>query len=193
MPAHIAPARLPLAATIPDDVSVDAVLADLSDDGVAAPDSDVAQLRDVVARAHDHGVDLKIVVLEKNPGRPEQLRDLATEVGKVDGGTVLVLSPSSPGTYSDTISRVVLEGAQDRTYTGNAVQSANNFVDEITEPGHSWSLLTALLVLVVVLVGGLSYVAKVRRGPSTRAGAPVAPDTAAGASAAGTESGRLDD
>ncbi|RVW08879.1 hypothetical protein EGT67_15350 [Prescottella agglutinans] len=193
MPAPIAPARLPLAATIPDDVSVDAVRADLSDDGVSAPDSDVAELRDVVARAHEQGVDLKIVVLEKDPGRPEQLRDLATEIGKVDGGTVLVLSPSSPGTYSDTLSRVVLEGAQDRTYTGNAVQSANNFVDEIAQPGVSWGLVTALLVLVVGLVGGLSYAAKVRRGPSSPAGDPAAPAGTAGSSPAGEETGRRAD
>lgn len=193
MPAPIAPARLPLAATIPDDVSVDAVRADLSDDGVSAPDSDVAELRDVVARADEQGVDLKIVVLEKDPGRPEHLRDLATEIGTADGGTVLVLSPSSPGTYSDTLSRVVLEGAQDRTYTGNAVESANNFVDEIAQPGVSWGLVTALLVLVVVLVGGLSYAAKVRRGTSSPAGDPGAPDAAAGSSPAGGETGRRDD
>ncbi|WP_433612843.1 Rv1476 family membrane protein [Prescottella agglutinans] len=193
MPAPIAPARLPFAATIPDDVSVASVRADLSDDGVSAPDSDVADLRDVVARAHEQGIDLKIVVLEKDPGRPEQLRDLATEIGTVDGGTVLVLSPSSPGTYSDTLSRVVLEGAQDRTYTGNAVQSANNFVDEIAEPGVSWGLVTALLVLVVAIVGGLSYVAKVRRGPASPTGTPVASDAAAGAPSAGGQSARLDD
>ncbi|MCL2536034.1 MAG: hypothetical protein FWE39_17880 [Nocardiaceae bacterium] len=193
MPAPIAPARLPLAATIPDNVSVDSVLADLSDDGVSAPAADVAQLRDVVARAHDHGIDLKIVVLEENPWRPEQLRDLATEVGTVDGGTVLVLSPSAPGTYSDTISRVVLEGAQDRTYTGNPVQSADNFLDEITEPHVSWGLITAVLILVVALVGGLSYVAKARRGPSSSAGASAAARPAAGPAGADSESDRLAD
>ncbi|RVW04126.1 Rv1476 family membrane protein [Rhodococcus xishaensis] len=167
MLAHIAPARLPLAATIPDDVSVDAVLADLAADRVSAPAADIAGLRDVVVRAQEHGIDLSVVVLDRDPARPEQLRDLATEVGMVEGGTVLVLSPSAPGTYSDSISRVVLEGAQDHTYTGNPVQSANNFLDDITEPHLSWGLITALLVLVVVLVGGVSYVAKVRRGPST--------------------------
>ncbi|WP_430332402.1 DUF6676 family protein [Rhodococcus sp. ACT016] len=193
MPAPIAPARLPFAATIPADVSVDSVLADLSDGGVSAPEADVAELRAVVARANEHGVDLKIVVLEKDPWRPEQLRDLATEVGTVDGGTVLVLSPSAPGTYSDTVSRVVLEGAQDRTYTGNAVQSADNFVDEITAPHMSWGLITALLVLVVALVGGVSYVAKVRRGPSSTAGGPASSQSVAEASTADAESDRLAD
>lgn len=167
MPAPIAPARLPFVAKVPDNVSVDAVLADLSDDGVSAPAADVDGLRDVVARAHEHGIDLSVVVLEQDPPRAEQLRDLATEVGQVEGGTVLVLGPSAPGTYSDTLSRVVLEGAQDRTYTGNAVESANNFLDDVTGPHVSWGLITALLVLVVALVGGVSYVAKVRRGPAT--------------------------
>ncbi|WP_137724565.1 DUF6676 family protein [Prescottella subtropica] len=172
MPAHIAPARLPFAATIPDGVSVDAVLADLADDGVSAPAADVDALRDVVVRAQNEGIDLRIVVLEADPPRAEQLRDLATEIGAVDGGTVLVLSPSVPGTYSDTLSRVVLEGAQDHTYTGNAVQSANNFVDEVTAPHLPWGAITAVLVLLVALVGGVSYRAKVRRGP-----AAAGPDT----------------
>ncbi|WP_305094999.1 DUF6676 family protein [Prescottella sp. R16] len=175
MPAHIAPARLPLAATIPDGVSVDTVLADLADDGVSAPAADVDGLRDVVARAQSEGIDLRIVVLETSPPRAEQLRDLATEIGTTDGGTVLVLSPSAPGTYSDTLSRVVLEGAQDHTYTGgNAVQSANNFVDEVTAPHISWGAITAVLILLVALVGGVSYWAKARRGP-----APADSDTPA--------------
>lgn len=166
MSAPIAPARLPFVAAVPDDVSVDEVLADLADDGVSAPDADVEGLRDAVARAQEHGIDLKIVVVDSDPGRPEPLRDLATEIGSTEGGTVLVLSPGSPGTYSDTISRVVLEGAQDRTYTGSAVESANNFVDDITGSHVSWGLVTAVLVLVVALVAGASYVAKARRGPA---------------------------
>lgn len=173
MPAPIAPALLPFVAKVPDAVSVDAVLADLSDDGVAAPAADVDGLRDVVARAHEHGIDLSVVVLEQDPPRSEQLRDLATEVGEAEGGTVLVLGPSAPGTYSDTVSRVVLEKAQDRTYTGNAVESANNFLDEVTEPHVSWGLITAVLVLVVALVGGVSYFVKARRGESA-ASAPAA-------------------
>lgn len=191
MSAHIAPARLPIAAKIPDDVSVDSVLADLADDGVSAPAADVDGLRDVVARAHDEGIDLKIVVLESNPPRAEQLRDLATEVGSVDGGTVLVLSPSSPGTYSDTISRVVLEGAQDHTFTGNAVQSANNFLDEVTAPQVSWGLVTAVLVLVVALVGGVSYVAKSRRGPA--ASDPAATAVPSGSAGSADRGGRRAD
>lgn len=181
MSAPIAPARLPLVATIPDGVSVDAVLADLADDGVAAPAADVGGLRDVVARAHEHGIELSVVVLEQDPPRAEQLRDLATEVGRVEGGTVLVLGPSAPGTYSDTVSRVVLEGAQDRTYTGSAVDSANNFLDDVTAPHVSWGLITAVLVLVVALVGGVSYAAKARRGPTPPSSAPA--ETGRGSSA----------
>ncbi len=143
MTASIAPVLLPNIAKIPDDVSLDAVFADLSDDNVSAPDADVEGLQAVVARAQEDGVTLRIVVVDSDPHGPEPLRDLATEVGKVEGGTVLVLSPSANGTYSDTISRVVLENAQDRTFTGNPVDSANNFVDGITEPAPRWGLVTA--------------------------------------------------
>ncbi|QKT11475.1 Rv1476 family membrane protein [Rhodococcus sp. W8901] len=189
MSAPIAHALLPLVATIPDGVSVDSVLADLADDGVSAPASDVEGLRDVVIRAEEHGIKLSVVVVDKEPGRSEQLRDLATEVGQTEGGTVLVLGPSAPGTYSDTVSRVVLEGAQDRTYTGNPVESANNFVDEITEPGTPWGLVTALLVLVVVLVGGVSYFAKSCRGPAP-ASAPSGPAVGADADSDGDSAAR---
>ncbi|CAM3075544.1 DUF6676 domain-containing protein [Prescottella defluvii] len=185
MSVPIAHALLPHATTIPDGVSIDSVLADLADDGVSAPASDVDGLRDVVIRAEDHGIKLSVVVVDKDPARAEYLRDLASEVGQSEGGTVLVLSPSSPGTYSDTVSRVVLEGAQDHTYTGNAVQSANNFVDEITDSGTPWALITALLVLVVVLVGGASYVAKVRRGPDATTSTPTAAVPSAGSDLGG--------
>ncbi|PTR27630.1 hypothetical protein C8K36_104253 [Rhodococcus sp. OK519] len=173
MSASIAPVLLPNIAKIPDDVSLDAVFADLSDDNVSAPASDVEGLRAVVARAQDDGIDLHIVVVESDPRGPEPLRDLATEVGTVEGGTVLVLSPSANGTYSDTVSRVVLERAQDRTFTGNAVDSANNFVDGIAEPAPKWGLVTALLVVLVAAVAGVSFVAKARRGRADAADAPV--------------------
>ena len=177
MTASIAPVLLPNIAKIPDDVSLDAVFADLSDDNVSASDADVEGLQAVVARAQEDGVTLRIVVVDSDPHGPEPLRDLATEVGKVEGGTVLVLSPSANGTYSDTISRVVLENAQDRTFTGNPVDSANNFVDGITEPAPRWGLVTALLVLLVAAVAGVSFVAKARRGQGAR---PVAAESTPG-------------
>ncbi|MFD4180373.1 DUF6676 family protein [Rhodococcus sp. NPDC058514] len=154
---------LPVLADVPPDVSIDEILTDLADDGVSAPAGDVDGLKGVVARAERDGVELSVVVLAENPFRDSQLRDIATEVGQQEGGTVLVLSPSWVGTYSDTLSRVTVEDAQDKAYTGNAVASADNFLGAITRPDPPYGLITAALVLLVGGVAAVSYWVRSRR------------------------------
>ena len=61
-------------------------------------------LRQVVADAKQKGIDLKIVVVDRNPPIDTPLRDIATEVGEAyPGSTVLVLSPSFAGTFSHDV------------------------------------------------------------------------------------------
>ncbi|MFZ2173873.1 MAG: DUF6676 family protein [Rhodococcus sp. (in: high G+C Gram-positive bacteria)] len=167
-------AALPLSADLPEDVDLGDVITDLADDGVAAPAQDVADLAQIVDRAGNHGIELSIVVLEEDPGRDSQLRDLATEVGAEEGGTVLVLSPSWVGTYSDSISRVDLEAGQDRTYTGDPVVAADNFVDDLVEPSLPWALLTVVVVAVVAIASAVVYYVKARRTTRRDDGAGVA-------------------
>src|SRR5690606_19397099 len=100
---------------------------------------------------------------DHNPRIDSQLRDLATEVAVEDGGTVLVLSPGWVGSFSDTLDRVTLEAAQDRTYTGDPVSATRNFVDSLLEPSPPWTLMTLLLVAVVAGLAGLIYWVKRRR------------------------------
>lgn len=169
MPAAHSIVFHPAPADIPPSVDIDTVLADLADDGVAAPADDVAALQVVVARANDEGVDLRIVVLAENPARDSQLRDIATEVGVHDGGTVLVLSPNWVGTYSDSLSRVTVEDAQDRAYTGNAVDSANQFLDAVVEPEAPYGLITAGLVVVVGGAAAATWAVRSRRLDRRRA------------------------
>ncbi|MFC0451518.1 DUF6676 family protein [Rhodococcus jostii] len=176
LPIH---AALPVKTDIPEDLDVSDVVTDVSDDGVSAPSDEVSDLVAVVDRAAEHGVKLSIVALDEDPGRDSQLRDLATEVGAEEGGTVLVLSPSWVGTYSDSISRVLLESGQDRTYTGDAVVSANHFVDEVTEPGPPWALFTAVIVAIVVIASAATFFAKSRRAAGSRDGHPETRDGAA--------------
>ena len=62
----------------------------------------------------------------------------------------------------------ILESAQDRTYTGDPVVSASNFVDALTEPAPPWTLFTVLLLLAVAGAAGATYLAKaVRRRRDT--------------------------
>ena len=113
-------------------------MADVRDDGVSVPPADakvVPELRQVVADAREHGIDLKIVVIATNPPIDTPLRDIATEVGEAyPGSTVLAMSPTWAGTYSPTFDRVTLEAGQDIAKNGDPVQSSKNFVSELTTP-----------------------------------------------------------
>jgi hypothetical protein len=128
------------------------VLADVRDDGVSAsPSQDRAGLAGVVADAKKKGIDLKIVVLDQSPPIDTPLRDIATQVGKANpGSTVLVVSPGWAGTYSTSYDRVTLEAGQDVAKTPDAVLSSKNFVGELTNQHFPWTPFTIVLVLAVI-------------------------------------------
>ena len=158
---------LPAPADLPPNVNLDRIVAEVARDHVSAPSKYSDKLESVVSNAHDRGIDLSIVVVDKNPGHDSPLRDLATEVGHHEHGTVLVLSPNMVGSYSDTISRVKLEAGQDTTYTGDPVVSAQNFVNTIDKPGIPWTALTCVLIAGVAIVLAGLYFVKSRRSSST--------------------------
>lgn len=144
-----------LPAYIPPDVNMDQVKADVADDGVSVPAADAADaegLRQVVEAARAEGIDLKVVVIDRNPPIDTPLRDIATEVGAAyPGSTVLAVSPSFAGTYSPTFDRVTLEAGQDVARTGDPVLSANNFLGELTAEHFPWTAFTILLILLVTI------------------------------------------
>jgi hypothetical protein len=137
------------------DICLDVVRDDVAESGVSAHGlhSDaVTDLRKVVEDAASQGIDLKIVVLDSNPLIHTPLRDIATAVGEDNpGATVLALSPSFAGTYSPEFDRVTLEAGEDVAKTGNPVQSATNFVGELTAPHFPWTPFTIVLVLAVAI------------------------------------------
>lgn len=190
-------AAFPRGTQLPTGVEVPEVIADVAATGVSAPDDVADQLRAVVDRAADNGIDLSIVALDANPARDSELRDLATKVSVEDGGTVLVLSPSWVGSHSDSISRVDLESAQDHTYTGgDSVLAAENFVDELVDSGPPWTLITVLVLLAVTLASAALIRIKLRRGDdsaSPNAAATDAAATDAAATSAGGPSTRVQD
>lgn len=155
-----------------------AVQADVADDGVSAPAADVPALRQVVSDARQEGIDLKVVVLTKNPFIDTPLRDIATEIGRAHpGSTVLAISPSFAGTYSQSIDRATLEAGQDVAKTGNSVQSARNFVDQITTPIFPWTTLTIVLTLGVATAAVVTRVLQVRGKRAAASAGPVKPET----------------
>jgi hypothetical protein len=153
-----------LAPSTPVEQCLAAVKADVASDGVAAPTADVAGLQKVVAAAQEHGIDLKVVVMQSSPPIDTPLRDIATEIGHADpGATVLVLSPGWAGTYSTTYDRVTLEAGQDVAKTApNAVVGTQAFVDQLQTPDFPWMGLTITLVIGVAAAAVLTRVLQLR-------------------------------
>ena len=121
---------------------------------ISAPQSVAPALLDLINQAHEHGIDLKIVVLDHNPPNDTPLRDIATVVGSQHpDATVLVLSPNFVGTYSTHFPRATLEIGEDNAKTGNTVASAQNFLHQLETPQFPWTGFT-----IVVLIGVLAAV-----------------------------------
>ena len=181
MPPVTGPHVIPfLPAYIPPDVDINQVKADVADDGVSVPPSDAADvpaLRQVVEQAKQKGIDLKIVVIEKNPPIDTPLRDIATDVGHAyPGSTVLAISPWFAGTYSTTFDRVTLEAGQDVAKTGDPVQSSKNFANELTLHHFPWTPFTIVVVLAVLAAAVATRVLQIRG--KRAAAADAASDTA---------------
>ncbi|MET9284326.1 Rv1476 family membrane protein [Nocardia beijingensis] len=161
----------PMAAELPPNVTADTVRtlnADLADDHVATlTGKDKTELAAIAAEARSHGIPLSIVVVPGNPGHDSSLRDLATEVGKTQHGTVVVFSDDWVGTYSDTISRVRLEWAEDaaKGTQGKSGEAASIFAGRLETPeSMSWTAITCVLLAgTVAVIAGLYWV-KARRG-----------------------------
>ncbi|OBJ53685.1 DUF6676 family protein [Mycobacterium sp. 1423905.2] len=140
-----------LPAYIPQDVDITAIKAQVAASGVSAPPAAMPGLLDVVHHAHDAGIDLKIVLLDHNPPNDTPLRDISTVVGAdYPDATVLTLSPSYVGSYSTHFPRVTLEAGEDHSKTGNPVQSAQNFLHELSTPEFPWTAWTIVLLIGVL-------------------------------------------
>ena len=125
---------------------------------ISAPQAVTPALLDLINQAHEHGIDLKIVVLDHNPPNDTPLRDIATVVGSQHpDATVLVLSPNFVGTYSTHFPRATLEIGEDNAKTGNTVVSAQNFLHQLETPQFPWTSFT-----IVVLIGVLAAVVGAR-------------------------------
>jgi hypothetical protein len=124
----------------------------------------------VVNQAREHGIDLKIVVLDHNPPNDPPLRDVSTVVGSDHpDATVLVLSPSHVGSYSSHFPRSTLEVGEDNAKTGNPVISAQNFVHQLNTPQFPWTALTIVLLIGVLAaaVGTRILQQRARRSATT--------------------------
>lgn len=169
-------AELPLPQTIPflpeyipQDVDIVSIKTQVAEDGVAAAPNSEPGLQEVVSQARGDGINLKIVLLDHNPPNDTPLRDIATVVGAdYPDSTVLVLSPSYVGSYSSHYPRVTLEAGEDHSKTGNPVQSAQNFLNELSTPEFPWTAMTIVLLIGVLAAAvGVRFMQLASRHPAT--------------------------
>ena len=150
-------------------------------ENISAPSAVTPALLQVINQAHDDGIDLKIVVLDRNPPNDTPLRDIATVVGSQHpDATVLVLSPNYVGSYSTHFPRATLEIGEDNAKTGSTVVSAQNFLHQLETPQFPWTGFTiALLIGVLAAVVGTRFMQlRARRSATSHEKPQTAPKDA---------------
>ncbi|RPA19718.1 DUF6676 family protein [Gordonia sp. OPL2] len=145
------PMGVPAPAVIPEDIDMDALLAEIREDGVAAPADQVPGLRDVVAHAKSEGYDVSFVVLPTAQPKFTYYRDIATELQTEVGGTVIVLGPNSVGSSSPYFSRVQQEEATDNLTLTDPPLAARQMWDQMSGPSMNWTAITLVLIVVVII------------------------------------------
>lgn len=140
------------AGEVPHWLDYDAVVDDLADDGVSAPEQFVDGLREVVEDAADLGLDLKVVYTEAPAAVYTDARDLATFLNEEYEGTIFVRTPVFVGSSSDSIPRHKLEAGQDDAWEEfDPVASAAVFAHKVTAPTPPWGGLVGAALIVAVL------------------------------------------
>ena len=150
-------------------------------ENISAPSAITPALLQVINQAHDDGIDLKIVVLDRNPPNDTPLRDIATVVGSQHpDATVLVLSPNYVGSYSTHFPRATLEIGEDNAKTGNPVVSAQNFLQQLDTPQFPWTAFTIVLLIGVLaaVIGTRFMQLRARRSATSQDKAEAAPEDA---------------
>jgi hypothetical protein len=150
-------------------------------ENISAPSAVTPALLQVINQAHDDGIDLKIVVLDRNPPNDTPLRDIATVVGSQHpDATVLVLSPNYVGSYSTHFPRATLEIGEDNAKTGNPVVSAQSFLHQLDTPQFPWTAFTIVLLIGVLaaVIGTRFMQLRARRSATSQFNAEAAPEDA---------------
>jgi hypothetical protein len=150
-------------------------------ENISAPSAVTPALLQVINQAHDDGIDLKIVVLDRNPPNDTPLRDIATVVGSQHpDATVLVLSPNYVGSYSTHFPRATLEIGEDNAKTGNPVVSAQSFLHQLDTPQFPWTAFTIVLLIGVLaaVIGTRFMQLRARRSATSQDNAEAAPEDA---------------
>ncbi|WP_075726218.1 DUF6676 family protein [Corynebacterium aquilae] len=171
---------------IPDYVNLDDLAQQVEADNVAIDGLEAAYpgteagLIDITNQARSTGVgDVKIVVLDRTPAQPADLRDIAYEIQQRTGAdTVIVRSPGTGAVVSDQYSRKSIEQAEKAMY-GNPdyISSTQAFLADVREDTTPWQEINLGIGVVVALTIVTTAWSTWRRRQSA-APQPAAPDQA---------------
>ena len=161
---------------IPDGVDVDNIAEQLSDDGVAFSNPELALddgLQEPIAASlqPDHGVAVVDVFPEKIP----DLRDLATTLQERTGlDTVILQAPMKVSVVSDSYDRAAIEAAEDSLPVGlDQVTLVHDFY--ATADGFSvpWGPILGIFFCLAVLAAYSAVRSASRRTPESNPAAAV--------------------
>ncbi|WP_144792894.1 Rv1476 family membrane protein [Corynebacterium singulare] len=145
---------------IPAGVDVDNIAEQLSEDGVAFSNPELAlddALQEPIADSlhPDHGVAVVDVFPEKIP----DLRDLATALQKETGlDTVILQAPMKVSAVSNSYDRAALEAAEDSLPPGlDQVTLLNDFYASADGFSAPWLAILGTLFSLAVLAGAMAF------------------------------------
>ncbi|MCG7229109.1 DUF6676 family protein [Corynebacterium minutissimum] len=156
---------------IPAGVDVDDIAEQLSDDGVAFSNPELAlddALQEPIAASlhPDHGVAVVDVFPEKIP----DLRDLATTLQEKTGlDTVILQAPMKVSVVSDSYDRAAIEAAEDSLPTGlDQVTLVNDFYATADDFSVPWVPIVGIFFCLAALAAFTAFHHAARQAPATK-------------------------
>lgn len=151
---------------IPEGTDIPALSAQLSEDGVAFSNPELANNQEVqapieAALQDSHG----IAVVDVHPQRLADTRDIAQELQDATGlDTVIVQTTRNVSAVSDTYSRAAIESAQTALPQGiDQVALLDQFYSEVDPLGVPWPIIVVAVLLLAVASAAVAFKSATRK------------------------------
>ncbi|MGO2166218.1 Rv1476 family membrane protein [Corynebacterium casei] len=151
---------------IPEGTDIPALSAQLSEDGVAFSNPELANNQEVqapikAALEDSHG----IAVVDVHPQRLADTRDIAQELQDATGlDTVIVQTTRSVSAVSDTYSRAAIESAQTALPQGiDQVTLLDQFYSGVDPLGAPWPIIVVAVLLLAAASAAVAFKSATRK------------------------------
>lgn len=151
---------------IPEGTDIPALSAQLSEDGVAFSNPELANNQEVqapieAALQDSHG----IAVVDVHPQRLADTRDIAQELQDATGlDTVIVQTTRNVSAVSDTYSRAAIESAQTALPQGiDQVTLLDQFYSGVDPLGVPWPIIVVAVLLLAAASAAVAFKSAIRK------------------------------